>query len=74
MIPPCPYCGDSENGFFERRQMRGPCEAQYDNNGDHSETFADNIYSIGGKVVRCGKCKKVRKDLEIVGLKVQVKS
>lgn len=61
---PCPYCGDTKSGYSVRGQLIGASESYFSADGKLEETNLDNLYwTSRRKLVRCGKCYKVRNDL-----------
>ena len=65
-LPPCPHCGDTENGVYAKAQLHGSAEVYYDENGEYSETSTDLMYYTGGDVLHCAKCYKIRRDVLVV--------
>lgn len=64
-MKPCPHCEDTENGFIVKAQARGPIEHHFDDTGALVESSWDRVYTETRRVVRCGKCFKIRRDVRL---------
>ncbi len=68
-VPECPHCG-SWDAVVSNERAYGWAERQFFQEG--SELLIDGVHYSNTKTLRCGKCYKIRRDIERVGNGVAV--
>ena len=69
-IPICPHCGKSN--LYAKARILGSAIEYFDEEGESDGIDLSNIIDGTGlrfypsKTVRCGECKKIRRDLTVV--------
>ena len=67
----CPYC-NSNSGFVSKMRAVGTVEDYYDANGQFVETDIDGLrFEQYSAVVRCADCKRIRRDVCFIGVRVE---
>lgn len=66
-MKPCPHCGATADGFYMRGQVSGPAEIVFQSDGRYREAHTDYSRITRYGAVRCGKCNKIRRDVEYSG-------
>ena len=69
LLPACPYC-DAEDGFIVKGTIHGPVQSFFNEQGVYTDSSYDHSYTKMSRVVRCGKCFRVRKDLTLIDRKI----
>lgn len=65
-LPPCPHCGATKDGVYRNRHAFGWAQGFFGSDGQFLEMCIDRVGFADTQTLRCAKCDKVRRDVELV--------